>query len=201
MISIFDDYFSFKKENKDLIKNLVSSKSLIISHISSVMIVVDYLFEKKMKKKNLSSDEEYIFMMGYDYLYECLDITSIILKQYFNNDFNELNKFPKTLNLLFYVNEYKTELEARENLKSFVPKFEELEDICYKALKDKAEVKDEYFAILDDLVYKSFEANNIESPSIESIFYDIALEYDILEEDDETMFNKIFSSIVEEKRK
>ena len=199
MISVFEDYFSFKKENKDLIKGLVETKSLILSHISSVIIVVDYLFEKHMKKRALSGDEEYIFMTGFDYLYECLNITSIIAKEYFNNDIKEMNKFPKAINLIFYANEYKTELKAREGFEKYIPEFERLEDEAYKALKEKTDVADEYFGILDDLIYKTFEANNIESPAIESIYYEIALEYHILEEDEETMFNKIFSKLIEEK--
>ena len=201
MISVFEDYFSFKKENKDLLQKLVSSKSLILSHISSVIIVVDYLYEKHMKKRALSGDEEYIFMMGFDYLYECMNITSIVLKEYFNNDVSLMNNYPKALNMIFYVNEYKTELKAREGFEKYIVEFERLEDEAYKSLKEKVDLADEYFGILDDLVYKSFEANDIDSPSIESIFYEIALEYHILEEDTETAFNKIFSTLVEKNRK
>ncbi len=199
-MNIFEDYYSFKKENKDLIQNLVKTNSLIISHFSSIFIVVDYLYEKQQKRK-LNSDEEYIFMMGYDYIYECFNLISIILKEYFNNNFELLNKFPKNMNLLIYSNEYKNEILAHDEFKDHVSEFERIENHVMDCFKQKIEVEDEYFALLDDVIYKTFTLNDIDSPSIESIFYEIALEYNLIKEDESQSFNNIFNSLIEKNKK
>ena len=68
-ITIFDDYKSFKDENKKLIDFWVKNNSLLLNIMRPVLIVVDYLYEYRLKNK-ISKDEEYIFNTGYDYLFD-----------------------------------------------------------------------------------------------------------------------------------
>lgn len=199
-MNIFEDYLAFKKENSELISNLVKTNSLIINHFSSIFIVIDYLYEKQLKRK-LNQDEEYIFMTGYDYVFECFNLISIVLKDYFNNDFNELNKFPKNMDLLIYLNEYKNEILAREEFKRYLPELEKIENKIMECFKNKVEIEDEYFGLLDDIIYKTFTLNDIDSPSIESIFYEIALEYNLIKEDENASFTNIFNAFIEKNKK
>ncbi len=199
MTNIFDDYNAFKKENSLLIRNLVETKSQIISRISSIIIVVDYLSERRIHKK-LNQDEEYIFMIGYDYVYESFNTISIILKEYFDNDFNQMNKYARTINLLLYLNEYKNEAIARKELSIYLNQFESIESHIYDTLKNKEELDDAYFGLVDDLIYKAFILNGIDNPSIESIFYEISLEYNLDTDTDESMYLKILNTLIEEKR-
>ncbi|MDE7213357.1 MAG: hypothetical protein K2N42_02130, partial [Anaeroplasmataceae bacterium] len=60
-MNIYEDYASWKKENYDFIFRLVKTKSKTISRFTSVIAVVDYLYEAYTKKEHLSEDEEVFF--------------------------------------------------------------------------------------------------------------------------------------------
>ena len=69
-MNIFNDYESWKKENQEFIYQLVKSKSKTISRFTSVIAVVDYLYEKHLHTPNLSEEEEIFFSTGFDYIYD-----------------------------------------------------------------------------------------------------------------------------------
>ena len=69
-MDIYTDYANWKFENHDFIYQLVRSKSKTISRFSSVIIVVDYLYEKYIKDNSLTPDEEVMFNVGFDYMHD-----------------------------------------------------------------------------------------------------------------------------------
>ena len=182
-ITIFDDYKSFKDENKKLIDFLVKNNSLLLNIMRPVLIVVDYLYEYRLKNK-ISKDEEYIFNTGYDYLYDQFQIINTILEQILDNNYDDLKKYEKTINLLLYINDFKQEVLNDDRISNNIDSFLNLESNVYDSLNKKEEYNENYYILLNDLVYKTFDANGIELNTINDIFYNIALEYDLIKEDE-----------------
>ena len=182
-ITIFDDYKSFKDENKKLIDFLVKNNSLLLNIMRPVLIVVDYLYEYRLKNK-ISKDEEYIFNTGYDYLFDQFQIINTILERILDNNYNDLKKYEKTINLLLYINDFKQEVLNDDRISNNIDSFLNLESNVYDSLNKKEEYNENYYILLNDLVYKTFDANGIELNTINDIFYNIALEYDLIKEDE-----------------
>lgn len=182
-ITIFDDYFSFKNENKNLINYLVKDNGIILNIMRPALIVVDYLYEYRLKNK-LSNDEEYIFSVGYDYLYDQFFLIKSILNKYLNNDYKELKKYEKAISLLLYIHDYKEEISIKFSLSKYMKSFSDLEEKVYDLIKNHEDIDDNYFILLNDLVYKTFDANGVELKTVNEIFYNIALEYNIIKEDE-----------------
>ena len=195
--TIFDDYLSWKKENYELISALVKNKSKTIQRFSPVIAVVDYLSEMK-EKENLSEDEELIFSSGFDYIYDQFQIIETLLEKNFNNDIKEMEKYGQTINLLLYANDFKAELK---NYNIADKKLSELIDKLYEYLDEKENAPDEYFQVLNDITSSIFEKNNIELQTIDQIFYEIALEYNIYDEDDFNSFNYFINKTIDKNKK
>ena len=66
-LSIYEDYYNFREENKNLFDDLIKRNSIIIKRFSIVISVVDYLYYNS-KVQKLTEDEEYIFSCGFDYI-------------------------------------------------------------------------------------------------------------------------------------
>lgn len=195
--TIFDDYLSWKKENYELISALVKNKSKTIQRFSPVIAVVDYLSEMK-EKENLSEDEELIFSSGFDYIYDQFQIIETLLENNFNNDIKEMEKYGQTINLLLYANDFKAELK---NYNIADKKLSELIDKLYEYLDEKENAPDEYFQVLNDITSSIFEKNDIELQTIDQIFYEIALEYNIYDEDDFNAFNYFINKAIDKNKK
>lgn len=176
--TIFTDYEAWKRENNELITTLVKKQSKTIQRFSPVLAVVDYLYEQN-QKGTLSEDEELIFSTGFDYIYDQFQIIQSLLEDNFNNDYDEMEKYGQTINLLLYINDFEAELKVNDNLKKDIKKLTDLEDKVNSYLDKKENAPDEYFALLDDITYSIFTKNNIEIHTVDQIFYEIAIEYGI----------------------
>ena len=108
-MDIYTDYANWKLENYDLIESLVKNKSKAIARFTSVIAVVDYLYDKYVEEKKLNEDLELIFSSGFDYIYDQFLMIETLLEKNFNNDINELEKYSKTINLLLYINDFQNE--------------------------------------------------------------------------------------------
>ena len=198
-LTIFEDYYSFKKENNTLIETLVKKKSKILLRFKAVFIVVDYLFEE-MKKRKLSEDEEYIFSTGYDFIYDEFEIIKSVLHEYFKDNINRMEVCSQTVNLLLLIDEVKGEVLNNDSIKKEITKLNELEDKVYDFLSKGEDAPDEYFELVDEITCDIFYKNNIEVNLIEEIFYEIALEYDIYPEDDTNYFNEFMLNQINKMR-
>ena len=167
--TIFDDYAAWKKENHDLIYSLVNNKSKIIQRFSSVIAVVDYLYDYHLDN-NLSEDEELIFSSGYDYIYDQFQLIETLLENNFNNDVNKMEKYGQTINLLLYINDFKLEI-ANSNLKGKeVNQLNDLNDKVYEYIEKNENAPDEYFQLLNDITSSLFEKNDVELHTIDQIY-------------------------------
>lgn len=189
-MDIYTDYANWKFENSDFIHTLVSNQSITISRFTSVIAVVDYLYDKFVKYNKLSSDEEVFFSVGFDYIYDNFYTIKTLFDYTFEKDYKKLEACAKTINLLLYINEFQAEL-LEHNLDT--TELDELEHKVNTYLDKKENVPDALFQMLNDIVNPIFEKNKIEINPIESIFYEIALEYKIYKENDIDIYNAVFN--------
>ena len=196
--TIFDDYISWKNENRELITSLVKKQSKTIRRFSPVIAVVDYLNDENEKRK-LSEDELLIFSDGFDYIHDQFIIIQSILETTFNNDISEMEKCSQTINLLLYVQDFEVEIDTAKN-KAEGNKLSELEQNITNFLEKKENAPDEYFLLLDDIIAKIQEKSNVEIHTIDQIFYEIAIEYEIYDEDDYNVYNDILNKQIEKTR-
>ena len=198
-MDIFEDYLSWKYENHELIQALVKKKSKTISRFTHVISVVDYLYDQK-QKNSLTEDEELIFSTGYDYIYDQFQMIGTILDCKFNKNIDEMEKYSKTINLLLYINEFQSEVLNQESVKEQITELNTLEDKVNKELDNKENAVEEDFILLNDITYKIFEKNGIEVHTVDQIFYDIALEYNLVNDNDDDTYNTILTSLIEKNR-
>ena len=202
VMDIYEDYASWKKENSHLIQTLVNKKSKAIVRFSCVIAVVDYLYHRHIDGKKLSEDEEVIFSTGFDYIYDSFMMIDNILQSDFNGDIDLMEGCSQTINLLLYINDFESEITSsgNEDLKKELKKLSNLDEKVNDYLAKRENAPDEYFGILNDLIDDIFVSNNVEIHTVEEIFYEIAIEYDIYQEDDCDMFNEVINRQIEKDR-
>ena len=202
VMDIYEDYASWKKENSHLIQTLVNKKSKAIVRFSCVIAVVDYLYHRRIDGKKLSEDEEVIFSTGFDYIYDSFMMIDNILQSDFNGDIDLMEGCSQTINLLHYINDFESEITSsgNEDLKKELKKLSNLDEKVNDYLAKRENAPDEYFGILNDLIDDIFVSNNVEIHTVEEIFYEIAIEYDIYQEDDFDMFNEVINRQIEKDR-
>ncbi|MDE5715932.1 MAG: hypothetical protein K2I42_07385, partial [Anaeroplasmataceae bacterium] len=194
-MDILDDYVNWKLENHEMLSNLVKNKSKTISRFTSVIVVVDYLYEQSLKRK-LSEDENLFFNMGFDYIHDNFYTIKTLLEYKFKNNYQELESCAKTINLLLYVNEFQGELLGSNIDTKALDDFEEKINIY---LDKNQNIPDTFFPMLDDIINPIFEKNNLDFHPIESIFYEIAVEYGIYKPNELDIYNAVFNLKKEKK--
>ena len=185
------DYASFKKTNEKLINYLVNKKSKIIARFSYVLMVVDYLFDKvAFEKQKLSLEEEECFEVGYQYIFDRFNTITLIAEHVFDNNYDKMEHYAKSINLLLYIIDFEDEIDSLDGDHTKEHKrFAELEDSVMQMIENKTQVPDEMFALVDDISLQVFDGLGIEYYGITDIFYDVAIELGLIEEDDEDYYD------------
>ena len=197
---IYEDYESFKHENYDLISTLVKHDSKIISRFSPVLMVVDFL-SIEHKKRKLTDDEYIFFSTGFDYIYDNFHLINTLFEFTFKRDMKEMEKLAKTINLLLYVNEFIDEAKTNELTDNEIKPLLEFKGKLIETIDKHKNIEDEYFVYVNELVDNLFASHNIELHTIDEIYYEIAQEYDIYQEDDLTIYNDILNAQIAKSRK
>ena len=185
------DYASFKKTNEKIINYLVSKNSKIIARFRYVLMVVDYLFDKVVyEKQKLSIEEEECFEVGYQYVFDRFNTICLIAEHVFNNNYDAMEHYAKSINLLLYIIDFEDEIDSLDgDHKTEHKKFADLEDSVMQMIENKTQVPDELFALVDDISLAVFDGLGIDYYGITDIFYDIAIELGLIEEDDEDYYD------------
>lgn len=200
-MDIYTDYANWKFEKYELISTLIKNKSKAISRFTSVIAVVDFLYDKFVKEKKLDEDLELIFSTGFDYIYDEFMMIETLLQNKFNNDYKELEKYSKTINLLLYINDFQNEaLNYKEGTFDLKP-LDELNDKVMNYIDKGENAPDEYFQILSDITSSMFDNLDEEFHTVDQIYYEIAVELGIYEEDEYNMFNSFINDKIEKDRK
>ena len=190
------DYASFKKSNEKLLDYLLSKNSLIIARFKYVLLVVDHLFNQVVKEnKKLSLDEEEMFEIGYQYLFDRFNTINLLKEHTFDNNLEKMEQFAKSINLLFYIQDFTDEIDSLDGEhKEEHKRFAELEDSVINYIENKKQAPDEFFALVDDISLSIFSSLGHDYYSITDIYYDIAIELELIEEDDVDYYD-VFESI------
>ena len=190
-LSIYEDYYNFRMENKDLFNDLIRRNSIIIKRFSIVISVVDYLYYNS-KVQKLTEDEDYIFSCGFDYIVDEIEYIKIMLHE-LNNNLDEVERLAPTINLLLYINDIRHEINDIKdiNIKKKEKDVIELEEKIQGLLRERKIADENYYGAINELTYEIFDLNEIELNTINSIFYEIALEYKLIDEnEDENIYNE-----------
>lgn len=200
-MDIYTDYANWKFENYDFISALVKGKSKSIARFTQVIAVVDYLYEKRVETGvDLDETEEIIFESGFEYIHNHFMTLQNIWEKNFDKNLPEMEKLSKTINLLLYVNDFQNEiLNSNDDITNDVKKLDDFEEQVLDYIEKKENAPDTMFALLDDITIPMFERHNVELYTTEQIFYDIAIEYGIFQDNDYDAFNDVLSKIAADK--
>ena len=190
-MTIFEDYEDWKNENLDLINELIKLKSPIISRISHVIAVTDYIYNMYVQNQTVEDYLENIFEHGFDYLHDhFVTITTILHKEYRNNLVG-MNKIAKTINLLLYVNDFQNELENDENHKDDdEKKLSDFEQKVLEYIEKHEDAPDELFALLDDITIDIFPSDY---KSVNDILFEVAEQLGLIKyQNDEDPIDNVF---------
>lgn len=178
---MYTDYASWLLEKGDLIKKLKEDDSFIYERFKHVLDVIHHLYNRKVEQDNLDSEDENIFGVGFYYLFEQFENIDQLLKYIYDNDFNELNKHRKTIELLLNTLEFENDIsfildEPEEEVDLFV----QLQEEIFEFIEKKEEAPKELFDKLDKVSSEVYEDNDLDYYPIKEIFYDIAEMLDLL---------------------
>jgi len=185
------DYASFKKANEKIINYLVKKQSKIIARFKYVLLVVDHLFNQVVyEKQKLSLDEEEMFEVGYQYLFDRFNTITLICEHIFENNFDKMEHLAKSINLLLYISDFIDEIDSLDGEhKKEHQQFADLEDTIMQYIEAKKQVPDEFFALVDDISLAVFDGLGIDYYGITDIFYDIAIELELIAEEDDDYYD------------
>ena len=194
-LNIFDDYKSFIQENDKLVSKLLKDKNIIINRFIPTLKVLNHLYYAHHLRK-LTSDEETFFSSGFDYIFDIIHIISTILESKFNNNVDEMEKCGLTINLYLYIDEIKNDIKNFDQklIKSEIKKLDELSNIINDYLDKKENISEEYYQLFDDITTDIYEKNDQELNTIDNLFYEIALEYNLEIEENNTSFIEEFAN-------
>lgn len=191
-MDIYTDYGNWKFENHELINALISLKSKIISRFSHTILVVDYLYDKRVKKGSLDETLEVIFETGFNYIHDHFMTIQSILKSEYRGNIKEMDKNAKTINLLLYIQDFENELMNKPDYKDEdYKKLSDLEDKVNEYIERHEEIPDAYFGILDDITVQIFD----EYQGVNEIMYEVALDLDLIKDDTEDSVDAIFGKM------
>lgn len=185
------DYASWKKTNEKLIDFLIKKNSKIIARFRYVLMVVDYLFDKVVyERMKLSIEEEEVFEVGYQYIFDRFNTIQLVAEHVFNNNYDAMEHFAKSINLLFYILDFEDEIDSLEgDHKEEHKRFADLEDNVMQMIEAKIQVPDEYYALVDDISLAVFDRLGVNYYGITDIFYDVAIELGLIEESDDDYYD------------
>ena len=185
------DYASWKKTNEKLIDFLIKKNSKIIARFRYVLMVVDYLFDKVVyERMKLSIEEEEVFEVGYQYIFDRFNTIQLVAEHVFNNNYDAMEHFAKSINLLFYILDFEDEIDSIEgDHKEEHKRFADLEDNVMQMIEAKIQVPDEYYALVDDISLAVFDGLGVNYYGITDIFYDVAIELGLIEESDDDYYD------------
>lgn len=183
-MDFYNDYLNFKEEKYELIEFLVNSNSNIIVRFKHVLAVIDFIYERHCAEVKLNTEDENIFQTGFNYVFDRFNLIELMLSKIFNNNKEEMELFSKTINIILYVNDFKDEVENFDrDTKEQLDDLSQYEESILSLLEHKEHATDVEFGLLNDLSLKVFDDLGEEYYGINEIFYDIALELGIIDED------------------
>ncbi len=183
-MNLFEDYVNFKQDKEQLINSLVDNNSDILARFRHVFAVVDFYNEQNEVNIKLDESEENIFQTGFEYIFDRLNLIELISTKIFKNNYEEMEQYSKTISLILYVNDFKDEVyNIDESNTTAIAELSQYEESILKILETKQNATDVEIGLLNELSIKVFDELGEEYYGLNEIFYDIALELGIIDED------------------
>ena len=131
-----------------------------------------------------------MFEVGYQYLFDRFNTITLICEHIFENNFDKMEHLAKSINLLLYISDFIDEIDSLDGEhKKEHQQFADLEDTIMQYIEAKKQVPDEFFALVDDISLAVFDGLGIDYYGITDIFYDIAIELELIAEEDDDYYD------------
>lgn len=174
---MYDDFIKWYEENEDFLTHLFNHNSIIFDRLNDVLKVLSFV--SQMEKKDINDDLDFIFDVGYAYVFNRVSEIKLYLEKYFNNDIHTFLKFEELINYTMYLDDLKTVFEEKEKYTDIIEEgFEEIasriEEIVQKRKHFKSDLVDEFNVILLSVV-----PSNDEFLTTPEVFMRIAEELNI----------------------
>lgn len=174
---MYEDFKKWYEQNEEFLTHLFNHNSLVFDRINDVIKVLTFIIT--MDKKDISDDLDFIFDVGYAYLYNRVMEIKFYIEKYFKNDMHHFLRYEELINYTMYLDDLKEVLVEKDKYTDFVKEgFEEIanriEDIIDSKKHFQSEIIDEFNSILLSVL-----PNNEQLFTTPEIFMQIAEELQI----------------------
>jgi hypothetical protein len=179
---IYHEYASWKLDKHDFLQTLITQESSLLLRFQHVFHVIDHLYTKMVDSLEYTEDEINIFQTGFYYLADQIDEIETILKKYFKEDLNALEKQAKDVNLLLSTIEFQQEILGLDEFQQEdLDKLMDFEKLLVDKISNQQPIPVQMFKDLDELTYKMFKRLNVDFYPIDDIYLEIADELGLIE--------------------
>lgn len=178
-MNVYEDYYNYIEEHKELLNNLKSSSSQIMIAMDDVLLVMNYLYNKQKDGAKLSLDEEEIFDIGFTYLTIVIDDLTIYYNDYFKKDIIKFNQYAILMFFSVYAEDLKGFLIGEEIYEGETKK--DLEAILTEidsAIANEKVITDDLTKKIESIIEESTPSNGKFKPVYE-VFNLIGEELDL----------------------
>ena len=141
----------------------------------------------------LSSDNNYflgVTINAFEIHLGLIDMAGKIIKiERIDGMFNE-NSYTKLDEICGHISDFIDEIDSLDGEhKKEHQQFADLEDTVMQYIEAKNQVPDEFFALVDDISLAVFDGLGIDYYGLTDIFYDIAIELELITEEDDDYYD------------
>lgn len=177
----YHEYVNFKLENKEFLDKLESEGNDIYYRFKHVLDVVEYLYNSLVDKEDYGEQEHIIFETGYFYIVTQVEEIRDLLKTYYNDNIVQMNNSAKEVNLLLNTYDFQTEVSNYNSLDSdYTKSLLEFDKKIIKYFENKEVIPENLYLELDIIVSKLYEDLEINYYTLNTIFLEIAEQYNII---------------------
>ena len=154
-MDIYNDYSSFMGEIEELVL-LIQKTPLLEALLGDIIKICDYLLIKHQDKVPLSPEEEDVFEIGFDYLYNMLSDLKVYYFEYFKKDPITFSKAERIIMADILLEDLKrflieSDLYDEDNSNIIEKDLMEIEHTLISSIKDEALMRSLEEKIMNDI--------------------------------------------------
>ncbi len=180
--ALYHDYANWLLESSDLVEELKGLNSTIYERFKYVIEVLEFLYNKKIEEKQLSTDESNIFETGFYYLFDAFENIKLLLEHDYNGDTQLLNQHSTTVILLLDTLDFQNELigAIEEPNEHHMQSLIDIEHEILAILEKQGDAPKELHEKLDNVTEGIYKELSMDYYPINNIFFDIADELGLI---------------------
>jgi len=150
-----------------------SNNNLIYDRFEPVYVVLEFIYDKAIKKEAIDEDLEVIFESGFNYLNNQFEVIKIYFETLFQKNCDDFIEYSELVLYLVYLLDFRSDLE-QSGVDSNFEELNELETMIENMIMERN--KDVYFVAdkMNSTLNKIHELIDFEYVSIVDIFVEIA---------------------------